>query len=191
MLTAPRAVSMQSVGRSRNEASRRPFQFYGFESSTTMRQSSGHSVRDPHRRLLWAGRMSGVGFGVPAPTIAQLQSWPHRVQSAAGNGSQKLSAVFQAGQSRRARGLAGPSSRTGNDGPLARAAGRAARRSIHAGAGAAAQRDPCTQAQSGEGVPSRDGSADVSAAAEPMYSRIRRLGSPDALVLDPAGSQLK
>jgi hypothetical protein len=174
--------SMQSIGRSRNEASRRPFQVYGFESSTTVHQSFGHSARDPHRRLLRGGRMFGVGFDIPSPTVAQLQSWPRRVQTAVGNRDQTLSAAFQAGEPRRACGLAGPSNRTGNNGSLAPAAGRAARRSIHAGA--APQHRPYTQAQTTEGAPSRDGSADVSATADTMYSRVRRFGSPDAVVLD-------
>jgi hypothetical protein len=78
-----------------------------------------------------------------------------------------------------------PVSRNCSKRPLARAAGRAARRSIHARAGAAAQHRPYTHAQSTEGGPSRRGSAGVSGTAGTMYSRVRRFGSPDAVVLDP------
>jgi hypothetical protein len=95
------------------------------------------------------------------------------------------SAVLRAGEPRGACGLAcRKSSRTGDNRSLDGAAGRAARRSIHAGAAAAAQHRPYTQAQSTEGATSRDGSADVSATADTMYSRIRRFGSADAVVLD-------
>ena len=55
------AVFYASIGRSRNEAARRPFEVYGYASSTTVHQSFGHSVCDPHRRLLWSGRMFGIG----------------------------------------------------------------------------------------------------------------------------------
>ena len=50
-------------------------------------------------------------------------------------------------------------------------------------AGAAAQ-GPYTQAQSTEEAPSRDDSADLSATRDTMYFRVRRFGSPDAVVLD-------
>jgi hypothetical protein len=138
------AVFYASIGRSRNEAARRPFEVYGYASSTTVHQSFGHSVCDPHRRLLWSGRMFGIGFDIPSPTVAHFQSWPRRVQTAAENGEQTLSAAFQAGEPLRAGGLAGPSDRTGNNRSLARAGRRAARRSIHAGARAAAQHHPYT-----------------------------------------------
>jgi hypothetical protein len=180
------AVFYASIGRSRNEAARRPFEVYGYASSTTVHQSFGHSVRDPRRRLLRGGRMSGVGFDIPSPTVARFQSWPRRVQTAAGNGEPTLSAAFQAGEPRRACGLAGlTGNRTGNNRSLARAAGRAARRSIHARAGAAAQHRPYTQAQSTEGAASRRGSAGISGTAGTMYSRLRRFRSSDAVVLDP------
>jgi hypothetical protein len=190
MISRPRMKGDYSVGPNssrgfyRNEACRRPLQAYGFPPSTTVHQSFGHSARDPHRRLLRGGRMFGVGFDIPSPTVAYFQSWPRRVQTAAGNGEQISSAAFQAGEPRRACGLAGPTgNRTGNNRSLARAAGRAARRSIHARAGAAAQ-GPYTQAQSTEEAPSRDDSADLSATPDTMYFRVRRFGSPDAVVLD-------
>jgi hypothetical protein len=118
--------------------------FDGLEFSTAMHQSLGDSVRDPHWRLLRGGRIFGIGLDIPSTTLSQFQSWPRRVQTAAGSGEQTLSAAFQAREPRRAGGLAGPSDRTGNNGSLARAGGRAARRSIHAGAGAAAQQHPYT-----------------------------------------------
>jgi hypothetical protein len=180
----PRArLSMQSIGRSRNEAARRPFEVYGFEPSTTVHQSFGHSVRDPHRRLLRGGRMFGVGFDIPSPTVAQLESWPRRIQTPAGNGDQ-TSAAFQAGEPRRACGLAGPASnRSGNNRSLARSAGRAARRSIHAGAGAAPHRR-CTKAETTEGTPARDASGVVEAAIYSVYSRVRWFGRPNSVVLN-------
>jgi hypothetical protein len=159
--------------------------FDGLEFSTAMHQSLGDSVRDPHWRLLRGGRIFGIGLDIPSPTLSQFQSWPRRVQTAAGSGEQTLSAAFQAREPRRAGGLGGPSDRTGNNGSLARAGGRAARRSIHAGAGAAAQHRPYTQAQSTEGAASRRDSAGVSGTAGTMYSRLRRFGSSDAVVLDP------
>ena len=159
--------------------------FDGLEFSTAMHQSLGDSVRDPPWRLLRGGRIFGIGFDIPSPTLSQFQSWPRRVQTAAGNGDQTLSAAFQAGEPRRACGLAGPNNRTGNNWSLARAGGRAARRSIHAGAGAAAQHLPYTQVQTTEGTPSPDGNADGRATADTVHSRLRRFGSPNAVVLDP------
>jgi hypothetical protein len=150
-----------------------------------MHQSLGDSIRDPHWRLLRGGRIFGVGLDIPSPTLSQFQSWPRRVQTAAGSGEQTLSAAFQAGEPRRAGGLAGPTgNRTGNNRSLARAGGHAARGSIHAGAGATAQHHPYTQAQTTKAAQPRDGSADVSATADTMYPRVRRFGSPDAVVLD-------
>jgi hypothetical protein len=185
MRPAAGAVFYAKHRAARNEADRRPFEVYGYASSTTVHQPFGHSVCDPHRRLLRGGRMFGIGFDIPSPTLSQFQSWPRRVQTAGGNGDPTLSAAFQAGDRRRACGGAGATgNRTGNNRSLARAAGRAARRSIHAGAGAAAQHRPYAQAQSTEGAPSRRSSADVSATAGTLYSRVRRFGSPDAVVLD-------
>jgi hypothetical protein len=161
------------------------FQAYGFDPSTTVHQSSGHSPRYPHLCLLRRGRMFGIGFDIPSPTVAQSQPRLSRVQTAPGNGDQTSSAAFQAGEPRGARWLACPNgNRTGNNRSLHGAAGAAARCSIHAGTGAAAHHRRFTQAQTTEGAASRDESGDVNAAADTVYSRVRRFGSPDEMVLE-------
>jgi hypothetical protein len=82
--------------------------FDGLEFSTAMHQSLGDSVRDPHWRLLRGGRIFGIGLDIPSPTLSQFQSWPRRVQTAAGSGEQTLSAAFQVGEPRRAGGPCRP-----------------------------------------------------------------------------------
>jgi hypothetical protein len=72
MRPAAGAVFYAKHRATRNEADRRPFEVYGFAPSTTVHQSFGHSVRDPHRRLLRGGRMFGVGFDIPSPTLSQF-----------------------------------------------------------------------------------------------------------------------
>jgi hypothetical protein len=185
---ASRAVSHARIDNCGNEASRRSFTLHGFELSTTVRQSLGHGVCDPHRSILRWRRMSDVDVDLPSSTGAQSKSRYGRLQTAIGDRDQ-VSASFEAGELGACSLSARNISRTGNNRSSYSGAGGAARRSIHAGA--AAQRRPFTQAKTTERSSSRDESGHVNAAADSVYSRIRRFGSSDAVVLDrPHPAQL-